>query len=306
MLRSLSARMRPLLLSRAGQLPVRAMHAQQATPRSPLRWVIGLTATLGAGVLIWREWTKEVSFIMKVKLRKAEIAVDQRNYEHAARLLETVVDDLPSEPTEAHINVLNRLANVYYLMGRWDDALMCFRSCVEGFLLHGRSVRDNAIVEMSIKISNCFSHEGHTEDALAGYDWCVSVMLEKLKSTENRSVEDLCDIIALLGMAQEQYASALEAAGRDADAIPHRHGELFAARELVRLQGSPATASLVLSLNRTAQTLSNHGEHKNALLCLQEAVSLLPAAKLPVDDASVITSNLASVQAKLTASEGRT
>ena len=53
---------------------------------------------------------------------------------------------------EARINVLDRLANIYYESRKWAQAEANFKDVIRGFLKHGRHEDDDAIVEISWKV----------------------------------------------------------------------------------------------------------------------------------------------------------
>ena len=135
-----------------------------------------------------------VSFIVKWRLVQADKARSKGDFGKAEELLHRVLADL-SANGEARINVLDRLANVYYESGQWSNAVDCFKDVIKGFLLHGRSEYDDAVVEValplpalskraqiSLKIAQCFRRMGRLEESFLGHRWCVETVKKKVPS----------------------------------------------------------------------------------------------------------------------------
>lgn len=212
---------------------------------------------LAAGAIVGGGYTLYTStYSIRRKILLAENAIQRGNYVLAEHHLVEALESVGEDNTEAKVNILNRLANVYFASQRWDQAVKTFTAVIGGLLAHGRSPEDPAIIEMSLKVTCAFRHQGRTEDALVGADWCIDAAKKKLSATSKPDT----DIVALLSIALDERAEACERLGRLEDALTARRESLSAAQML----GPTHTGQLAQCLNNLCLTLVTAGRFQEA------------------------------------------
>jgi tetratricopeptide repeat protein 19 len=81
---------------------------------------------------------------------------------------------------------------------------------LQGLLHQGKPPNDNAIVEVSLKLSVIYAAQERTEEADVGYRFCVEALEAKLNGgRRGANSQSDTDTIALLGMSTEAYARFL-------------------------------------------------------------------------------------------------
>jgi len=73
-----------------------------------------------------------------------------------------------------------QLANLSYALQRWKPALGYFKLAIKGYIASGRPADSDAVIEISIKIADCFGRLDQSTEALAGFSWCVDVARHKV------------------------------------------------------------------------------------------------------------------------------
>jgi tetratricopeptide (TPR) repeat protein len=115
--------------------------------------------------------------------------------------------------------------------GRWAEAADAFAAVARG-LVHtaGRSMDDDSLIEISLKIADCYSMLGEHPVALSGYRWCCETSRAKVGASGPPGTPSDSDKVAeavaeaenrraLLGMSLHGLAGHLERVGDPAAAI---------------------------------------------------------------------------------------
>lgn len=265
----------------------RCIHSSSGAHPNYKKWAVGAVAVGVAGCFALQFLPSATSWKTKYRVLSAERALQNKQYDDAIEYLLFAIRD-ESDTGEAIVNLRDRLANVYLETRQWSNAVAVFKDVIKGLLLHGRKENDDAIVEISIKISKCFRKQGNERDAAIGARWAVAAMKAKLKETF--TVDEKENRLALLGMGLDELAVCVEQQGDYQSALSIRFEALAAAQEM----GHQHNALVALAANKVAQTLValerlDEAEQALALAC---SVSSPP-------DVAVYLANRASVLHRL-------
>ena len=128
------------------------------------------------------------------------------------------------------VYVIDALANTYFELHEWEQALIFFQRTIQGFANHGKPLNDNAIIEMSLKIVQCFEHLNKSPAIIdTGYCWCIDSARANLRTSIEKQITltnnaETCvliealtpllanenkDAIAMLGWSSDLYGDFL-------------------------------------------------------------------------------------------------
>merc|ERR1711916_66305 len=97
--------------------------------------------------------------------------------------------------------IMDHMASIYFATEQWELAAENFKAVIRLLFQYGRSRTDPAVIELSLKTAQCFSHMGQSAMAEDGYSWCVTQARQHMK--ENSA--DM-EAVALCGMCLEEEA----------------------------------------------------------------------------------------------------
>lgn len=75
---------------------------------------------------------------------------------------------------------LDMMANIYYFVGRYDEAEQTFASVIQRILSSKDNVdgvspeKSPAMVELSLKLADVYAMKGEDEKAISGFEFCVA------------------------------------------------------------------------------------------------------------------------------------
>ncbi|XP_026986930.1 tetratricopeptide repeat protein 19, mitochondrial isoform X3 [Sagmatias obliquidens] len=127
---------------------------------------------------------------------------------------------MKDEPAEAELILHDALRLAYKSDNKkaitytYDLAEKLFKATMSYLLGGGMQQEDNAIIEISVKLATIYAAQNRQELALAGYEFCISTLEEKIGrekelSEDTLSVEEKANTHLLLGMCLETYARYL-------------------------------------------------------------------------------------------------
>ncbi|XP_070335282.1 tetratricopeptide repeat protein 19, mitochondrial isoform X7 [Odocoileus virginianus] len=106
------------------------------------------------------------------------------------------------------------MANLAFIRGQLENAEKLFKATMSYLLGEGMQQEDNAIIEISLKLATIYAAQSRQELALAGYEFCISTLEEKIErerelSEDVLSADDKANTRLLLGMCLDTYARYL-------------------------------------------------------------------------------------------------
>uniref|UniRef100_A0A158PIT9 TPR_REGION domain-containing protein n=1 Tax=Angiostrongylus costaricensis TaxID=334426 RepID=A0A158PIT9_ANGCS len=187
--------------------------------------------------LSWLVTIKDILGIEPVKLDKDELKEKVKQswlyrkygkYTEAVQVLEMALEEAKQRNEPLPITrVYDELANTYYEMGNFEDAMIHFQVVVNRLIhLHGKRDSDQEFIGISLKMADILARKGQLDDAETGYSHCVrkqmQVVDEHMKKhsvahgalVQDRYMVDTLgpiytDPIALFGMSLERFAHFL-------------------------------------------------------------------------------------------------
>ncbi|XP_037314080.2 tetratricopeptide repeat protein 19, mitochondrial [Pungitius pungitius] len=216
---------------------------------------------------------------MILLLKKAKLSVSRGQLEVASGFLhQAVVVAHQTHNHQAVIYAYSLMANLAYVQGQLDHAEKLFKAAMSFMLSGGMPQDDNAVIEMSLKLTTIYAEQNKAELAEIGFRFCTESLEAKLQKHKETAVEDLTeeqealrkDTRLLLGLcfdSRARYRAStlhLEQAGRDYQK---------ALDICLQEQGHTHPQTLVL-MSDLATILDLQGRHDDALALVQRAVDL--------------------------------
>nr|XP_042713901.1 tetratricopeptide repeat protein 19, mitochondrial isoform X5 [Chrysemys picta bellii] len=114
-------------------------------------------------------------------LKKAKLSIMKGELEEAERILhEAVRLSHQSDNKKAIIYTYDLMANLAFLRGQLDSAEKLFKAAMSFLLAGDMKQDDNAIIEMSLKLASIYAAQNQHKLALAGYEFCILTLDEKI------------------------------------------------------------------------------------------------------------------------------
>ncbi|XP_062966436.1 tetratricopeptide repeat protein 19, mitochondrial isoform X8 [Cynocephalus volans] len=157
-----------------------------------------------------------------------------------------------------------------------------------------RAKEDNAIIEISLKLASIYAAQNRQEFALAGYEFCISTLEEKIERekelTEDiMSVEEKASTHLLLGMCLDACARYLLFSKQPSQAQRMYEKALKISEEI---QGERHPQTIVL-MSDLATTLDAQGHFDEAYIYMKRASDL--ARQINHPELHMVLSNLAAI-----------
>uniref|UniRef100_G3TL41 Tetratricopeptide repeat protein 19, mitochondrial n=1 Tax=Loxodonta africana TaxID=9785 RepID=G3TL41_LOXAF len=186
------------------------------------------------------------------------------------------------------------MANLAFIHGQLENAEKLFKATMSYLLGGGMKQEDNAVIEISLKLASIYAAQNRQDFALAGYEFCVSTLEEKMEREKELaedivSVEEKANTHLLLGMCLDAYARYLVFAKQPSQAQKMYEKALRISEEI---QGERHPQTIVL-MNDLATTLDAQGHFDEAFIYVQRASDLARQIKHP--ELHMVLSNLAAV-----------
>ncbi|XP_006901462.1 PREDICTED: tetratricopeptide repeat protein 19, mitochondrial [Elephantulus edwardii] len=186
------------------------------------------------------------------------------------------------------------MANLAFIRGQLENAEKLFKATMSYLLEGGMKQEDNAIIEISLKLASIYAAQNRQEFALAGYEFCISTLEEKMEREKDlaedvMSAEEKANTHLLLGMCLDTYARYLLFAKQPSQALKMYEKALQISEEI---QGERHPQTIVL-MNDLATTLDAQGHFDEAFIYVQRASDLARQTRHP--ELHMVLSNLAAI-----------
>ncbi|XP_036691321.1 tetratricopeptide repeat protein 19, mitochondrial isoform X1 [Balaenoptera musculus] len=186
------------------------------------------------------------------------------------------------------------MANLAFIRGQLENAEKLFKATMSHLLGGGMQQEDNAIIEISLKLATIYAAQNRQELALAGYEFCISTLEEKIErekelSEDTLSVEEKANTHLLLGMCLDSYARYLLFSKQPSQAQRMYEKALQISEEIL---GERHPQTIVL-LSDLAASLDAQGRSDEACVHAQRASDLARQGEHP--ELHVLLRNLAAV-----------
>uniref|UniRef100_A0A8C6RT37 Tetratricopeptide repeat protein 19, mitochondrial n=1 Tax=Nannospalax galili TaxID=1026970 RepID=A0A8C6RT37_NANGA len=207
---------------------------------------------------------------------------------------------MKDEPEEAELILHDALRLAYQSDNKkaitytYDLAEQLFKAAMSYLLGGGMKQEDNAIIEISLKLASIYAAQNKQEFALAGYEFCISTLEEKIEREKElaediMSVEEKANTHLLLGMCLDSCARYLLVSKRPSQAQRMYEKALQICQEI---QGERHPQTIVL-MSDLATTLDAQGHFDEAYIYMQRASDLARETDHP--ELHMVLSNLAAI-----------
>uniref|UniRef100_A0A2K6FCJ8 Tetratricopeptide repeat protein 19, mitochondrial n=1 Tax=Propithecus coquereli TaxID=379532 RepID=A0A2K6FCJ8_PROCO len=169
-----------------------------------------------------------------------------------------------------------------------------FKATMSYLLGGGMKQEDNAIIEISLKLASIYAAQNRQEFALAGYEFCISTLEEKIEREKElaediMSAEEKANTHLLLGMCLDACARYLLFSKQPSQAQRMYEKALQISEEI---QGERHPQTIVL-MSDLATTLDAQGHFDEAYIYMQRASEL--ARQINHPELHMVLSNLAAI-----------
>ncbi|XP_030016286.1 tetratricopeptide repeat protein 19, mitochondrial isoform X3 [Sphaeramia orbicularis] len=233
---------------------------------------------------------------MILLLKKAKLNLHRGHHQAASSFLhQAVVLAHQTHNTNAIVYTYSLMANLAYVQGELDSAEKLFKAAMSFMLSNGTPLDDNAVIEMSLKLTTIYAEQSKAELAEQGFRFCVESLeskLEKDTSGDEQTEEQEVlrkDTRLLLGLCLDSRAR-YRASTRN---LKQAEEDYKRALDIcTQEQGETHPQTLVL-MSDLATILDLQGHHGDALVLVQRAVDLSRSAGHP--DQHVLLGNMAGI-----------
>ncbi|XP_045343452.1 tetratricopeptide repeat protein 19, mitochondrial isoform X3 [Leopardus geoffroyi] len=148
-------------------------------------------------------------------LKRAKLSIMKDEPEEAELILHDALRlAYQSDNRKAITYTYDLMANLAFIRGQLENAEKLFKATMSYLLGGGMQQEDNAIIEISLKLASIYAAQNRQEFALAGYEFCISTLEEKIEREKELaedilSVEEKANTHLLLGMCLDTYARYL-------------------------------------------------------------------------------------------------
>uniref|UniRef100_A0A9L0I604 Tetratricopeptide repeat protein 19, mitochondrial n=1 Tax=Equus asinus TaxID=9793 RepID=A0A9L0I604_EQUAS len=228
-------------------------------------------------------------------LKRAKLSIMKDEPEEAELILHDALRlAYESENKKAITYTYDLMANLAYIRGQLEDAEKLFKATMSYLLGGGTQQEDNAIIEISLKLASIYAAQNRQEFALAGYEFCISTLEEKIEREKELaedilSVDEKANTRLLLGMCLDAYAHYLLFSKQPSQAQRMYEKALQISEEMLG-ERHPQTIVLMSDL---ATTLDAQGRFDEACVYVQRASDL--ARQIEHPELHMLLSNLAAV-----------
>ncbi|KAM4844866.1 LOW QUALITY PROTEIN: tetratricopeptide repeat protein 19, mitochondrial [Thomomys bottae] len=228
-------------------------------------------------------------------LKRAKLSIMKDEPEEAELLLHDALRlAYQSDNKKAITYTYDLMANLAFIRGQLENAEQLFKATMNYLLGGGMKQEDNAIIEISLKLASIYAAQNRQEFALAGYEFCISTLEEKIEREKELSedvmpVEEKANTRLLLGMCLDSCARYLLFSKKPSQAQRMYERALQISQEI---QGERHPQTIVL-MSDLATTLDAQGHFEEAYLYMQRASDL--AREINHPELHMVLSNLAAI-----------
>ncbi|XP_004433081.1 PREDICTED: tetratricopeptide repeat protein 19, mitochondrial isoform X1 [Ceratotherium simum simum] len=301
---------RPLLGPAGGRLPEVEVPASRVAPPGRGPGLLPLLAALswfsrpaaeeeeerrGAGGAAAGDAADEAEAEIIQLLKRAKLSIMKDEPEEAELILHDALRlAYQSDNKKAITYTYDLMANLAYIRGQLEDAEKLFKATMSYLLGGGMQQEDNAIIEISLKLASIYAAQNRQEFALAGYEFCISTLEEKIEREKELaedilSVKEKANTHLLLGMCLDAYAHYLLFSKQPSQAQRMYEKALQISEEMLG-ERHPQTIVLMSDL---ATTLDAQGRFDEACVYVQRASDLARQTEHP--ELHMLLSNLAAI-----------
>ncbi|XP_016000615.1 tetratricopeptide repeat protein 19, mitochondrial isoform X3 [Rousettus aegyptiacus] len=228
-------------------------------------------------------------------LKRAKLSIMKDEPEEAELILHDALRlAYQSDNKKAITYTYDLMANLAFVRGQLENAEKLFKATMSYLLGGGMQQEDNAIIEISLKLASIYAAQNRQEFALAGYEFCISTLEEKIEKEKELaedilSVEEKANTHLLLGMCLDAYARYLLFSKQPSQAQRMYEKALHISEEILG-ERHPQTIVLMSDL---ATTLDAQGHFDEACVYVQKASDL--ARQIEHPELHMLLSNLAAI-----------
>ncbi|XP_032175650.1 tetratricopeptide repeat protein 19, mitochondrial isoform X1 [Mustela erminea] len=130
-------------------------------------------------------------------LKRAKLSIMKDEPEEAELILHDALRlAYQSDNKKAITYTYDLMANLAFIRGQLENAEKLFKATMSYLLGGGMQQEDNAIIEISLKLASIYAAQNRQEFALAGYEFCISTLEEKIER-EKELAEDVLSALAV-------------------------------------------------------------------------------------------------------------
>nr|XP_025957170.1 tetratricopeptide repeat protein 19, mitochondrial isoform X4 [Dromaius novaehollandiae] len=193
------------------------------------------------------------------------------------------------------------MANVALMQGQLDNAEKLYKATMSYMLAGDTKEDDNAILEMSLKLASIYAAQKQHKLALAGYEFCILTLEEKIAKQKDlpedvlpggaslSASEEKANTRLLLGMSLDGYARYLLSLNQFPVAQKMYEKALQISSDV---QGETHPQTVIL-LNDLATVLDAQGHYDEAYSHVRRAAELAKETQHPEEH--MVLSNLAAI-----------
>ncbi|KFO36754.1 Tetratricopeptide repeat protein 19, mitochondrial [Fukomys damarensis] len=228
-------------------------------------------------------------------LKRAKLSIMKDEPEEAELILHDALRlAYQSDNKKAITYTYDLMANLAFIRGQLENAEQLFKATMSYLLGGGMKQEDNAIIEISLKLASIYAAQNRQEFALAGYEFCISTLEEKIEREKElaedvMSVEEKANTHLLLGMCLDACARYLLFSKQPSQAQRMYEKALQISEEI---QGERHPQTIVL-MSDLATTLDAQGHFDEAYVYMQRASDL--ARQINHPELHMVLSNLAAI-----------
>ncbi|XP_045840625.1 tetratricopeptide repeat protein 19, mitochondrial [Meles meles] len=228
-------------------------------------------------------------------LKRAKLSMMKDEPEEAELILHDALRlAYQSDNKKAITYTYDLMANLAFIRGQLENAEKLFKATMSYLLGGGMQQEDNAIIEISLKLASIYAAQNRQEFALAGYEFCISTLEEKIErekelAEDALSVQERLSTRLLLGMCLDAYARYLLFSKQLPQAQRMYEKALQISEEML---GERHPQTIVL-LSDLATTLDAQGHFDEACAYVQRASDL--ARQIEHPELHMLLSNLAAI-----------
>ncbi|XP_077020098.1 tetratricopeptide repeat protein 19, mitochondrial isoform X2 [Tamandua tetradactyla] len=229
------------------------------------------------------------------KRLQSQLSIMKDEPEEAERILHDALRLAYQSNNKAAITyTCDLMANLAFIQGQLENAEKLFKATMSYLLGGGMKQEDNAIIEISLKLASIYAAQNRPEFALAGYEFCISTLEEKIEREKELaedilSEEEKANTLLLLGMCLDTYARYLLFSKRPSQAQKMYEKALQISEEI---QGERHPQTIVL-MSDLATALDAQGHVDEACAHVQRALDLARQTQHP--ELHMVLSNLATI-----------
>ncbi|XP_066455622.1 tetratricopeptide repeat protein 19, mitochondrial isoform X3 [Eleutherodactylus coqui] len=217
----------------------------------------------------------------------------------AFSLFSALVEDEDEGLTAAEENIVvhlkkAKMANLAFLRGEYDRAEKLFKTTLVYMMDGGVKQDDNSFIEISLKMASIYASLNQKDLAVAGFQFCIMSLDEKIKkqkdlSEEILTAEERTNTRLLLGLSLDSYARYLVANSQ----LLHAQTMYEKALEICREEQGELHPQTVTLLSDLAAVLEAQGRFDEAYTYIKQAFDLAQKTEHP--NQHVILGNMAMI-----------